>query len=246
MSVPPATAQYSLYHSTSRYRVVARESGRSGAIYLADDCVDECIRDCVQTDTSGFPTQLLEQECRPICVHKCREETLPQCGPGQKLCRRLNTGQPECCPVSSECCTVFDFVAGTSSHTQCCPAGQVCCHGNGCYVPGEMQCSEHALCSLDQVICGNQCCELGERCDSSLGCVPADSAICQGQVCPPGQVCTPRGCCLPRLATSSDCCISPRGKCGDKCCAPGESCYPGDICCHDERFVSTPQGGRCI
>lgn len=245
MSVPSPTAEFSLYRSDQQYRTVGSPfRGYAGVVRPADSCVNECIRDCVKNaDGWDTPTSLLERECKPMCVQYCREQHLPQCGPGNKLCRRLNTGQPECCPEDNECCTVFDWTGTVPSRNVCCPPGKTCCHGNGCYVPGEMNCSQYALCTLDQTVCGSECCEVGERCHPQYGCIPADAVICNGVLCPRGNVCTPAGCCLPRLATSSDCCVPPRGKCGDKCCAAGESCYPGNICCTGERWLASPDGG---
>lgn len=248
MSAPRATAEFSLYRSVGVYRSLAATGHLDGDMHLADACVEDCLRDCIAaSDGSGLSSQLLERECRPICEHFCRESTLPQCDSGLKLCRRLATGQPECCPQNAECCTVFDWNGIIDSQTVCCPPGKVCCHGNGCYFPGEMNCTEFALCTLEQTVCGNQCCDIGERCEPGHGCIPADSVICNDVRCQPGQVCTPVGCCPPNKATSSDCCTSPRVRCGDKCCPDGEDCRAGNVCCTDERWFANAQGGgTCV
>jgi hypothetical protein len=235
MPIPSATAECSLYRTTQHYRGLAGPMGGSGDVHLADACVDECLQDCM-ADGGGYPSSLLEQECRPPCEHWCREQRLPQCDSGEKLCRRLTTGQPECCPESHECCTVFDWNGIISSYNVCCPPGQVCCHGNGCYVPGERQCSEHALCRMDQTVCDTRCCDPGERCDPSLGgCVPASAINCGGALCVPPNVCKGNKCCPSSAATASQCC--PSGvSCQNECCEHGEICT---------RLGCLPQGQYC-
>ena len=244
MSLPTATAECSLYKSTRQYRAVVSGIRVDGGVHLAASCVEDCIRDCMAEGGAE------ERECRVQCVVYCRERHLPQCGPGRKLCRRLTTGQPECCPENDECCTVFDWSGTIRSQNVCCPPGQVCCHGNGCYVPGEAICSQYALCALGQTVCGSQCCDRGERCVPSHGCIPADAVVCNGQPCAPGELCTPQGCCPPSRTTRSGNCCPPSQVSDlveDKCCEPGWSrthqgcCPPGECC----ETVRCPQGKHC-
>jgi hypothetical protein len=236
MPLPPVTAELSLYQSSRHYRTVPQASSADDVVHLADACVDECIQDCLAVANGGdVPGSLLELECRIPCVHWCRESRLPQCRSGEKLCRRLSTGQPECCPQSDECCTIFDWNGIISSYNICCPPGKSCCHGNGCYVPGERQCSEHALCRMDQTVCGTQCCDPGEKCEPGLGCAPISAVNCGGALCVPPNVCRANKCCPPAAATSSQCCAS-GVSCQDECCKVGEICT---------RLGCLPQGEYC-
>lgn len=233
--MPGATAEFSLYRTRRHYRARAGPIRGEGAVHPADACVEECVRDCV-AGGGDVPGELLDRECRVPCTNWCRELRLPQCGTGEKLCRRLTTGQPECCPESHECCTVFDWNGIIPSFNVCCPPGQVCCHGNGCYVPGERQCSDHALCRLDQEVCDTDCCDPGERCEPGLGgCVPGAAVNCGGTLCVPPDVCRAGRCCPPGAATSSQCC--PSGvSCQNECCRSGEICT---------RLGCLPQGDYC-
>ena len=91
--------------------------------------------------------------------------------------------------------------------------------------------STAAACSAEQV-CGDVCCDAGERCDEMLGCVldcgaedPCNDTCCDaagGEICYVGQ------------------CIVPGAACSAAACATqvGSDCGDGEVC--------DPQLGQCV
>lgn len=245
MSVPSATAEYSLYKTSQHYRSVAGAAPMNNSVQLADStCVDECIRECTFAGGHTF-------ECEPVCEISCGDGGLPPrppqfCDAGYKECFRTGL-RPHCCPETSECCHFYDPTT-LRDRLDCCPPGKECC-GNysGCYNPITQQCHPSGIwdCPANRLLCNGNCCQLGEVC-TPQGC-SAPERVCQGKRCAPGEQCTPQGCCPPDRVTSEGCCPAGQALCGDKCCGPGWSCT-SDGCCEPGRCCETvpcPPGRSC-
>lgn len=218
MPMPSGTAEYSLYRTRRQYRATARSTSIDGSIYLADACVDDCIRECVALDDSGYPSSLLAQECRRGCESHCAG---PSCPEGEGVCYSPTSPQRRCCPYTHECCLSYEYPSYRSI-LSCCLPGQNCC-GGVCYWPSEQQCSPGGLlnCPTGRASCYGECCDTGEICTPEGTCSRPDHT-CHGHICGPGEVCRDK-CCPPAAATSSQCC--PSGvSCENVCCATGEIC----------------------
>lgn len=80
-------------------------------------------------------------------------------------------------------------------------------------------------------VCGELCCDEGERCGGGSCCAPED--LCAGVCCGAGQACVADTCVLS--------CQADESPCGDRCCGGTQVCYLGE--CLDAAECARP--GQC-
>lgn len=181
MSLPRATAEYSLYRSTRQYqyRAVAGGTRADAGARSASACMDRCTQECAQDG-------LFPDECSVRCNDLCRNPRphYEYCPPGTKECFRTGM-RPHCCPEAATCCRYYDRVT-LQERLQCCGPGQECCANiySGCYDPRLQQCTPSGIwdCPSSRILCRGACCGVGEVCTPS-GCCPPEGCSSEEPTC---------------------------------------------------------------
>jgi hypothetical protein len=211
---------------------------------FGDVCIDGyCCTSggcCAGPGTSGYLCCDNGQVfCHGVCCavgQTCGNGQCGACPDGGVLC------EGACCPTGQTCVSDpgFGSVCLPAAATDCgsgqCPPQTACQQASGTYLccgPFNQHC-----CEVGQTICGDTCCDAGDRCASGV-CLPPGASLCSNgeytfaclagtacvnQTCVAGEICGPVTCTPNQSCSVGVCCPNGQVGCNNQCCAVGQVC----------------------